>query len=492
MKFLTQILFTVLVIQNFFPKPAFSDDSNNKDVLLDFQTHIYFWAFNGETSTDKELIEELLDSASELYEAVELGRKNEIKILMKTDVIAQDGPQLLLSLKTVPLLQEGLKQQKYAELNRFKEAVNKVNGHLGEMTAAFLNYSEKKPFEIRPSLLLSKDSRKECLIHCAPKFLGLQNNKMFEYFIGLTSQKPLESSQSQQEMNQIRRRFPNDKMNDKAKLRKGFDPKVASTSDDQCTSACIRDISSEAFKWAGGLGYYGLAVGGPQGAAALGVAGGALGAAIGTGRCVLGPECSRASKQEATNREKNADLAAREIAIREREIADKEKAYKEKKDREVKQKEENDKRIKEERDAEERKQKEAKENEERKKKDRQAKEFDNEFKRLDWANRKKNADATDDTSVSCESTRTCDGTITALVNSDFEKKKNLSAEDLKARKALSSTPMPDFEIIEPKTVVIFDNKPEDWEQRKPQSRTDGNGNIITNWDLSSTPMPRLK
>lgn len=143
-----------------------------------------------------------------------------------------------------------LEQFEYSDLNRFITSLSKVNSPLAEMVTAFANFSEHKPYKMSNDLIVSLEHRKQCLIACVSKHLGLQQNETFQYLIGTSASKPTRERMDR-EITQIQLHFPHDKIDEKVHFKSGIDPRLASTSsaDSRCISSCIGVISQEIVQW---------------------------------------------------------------------------------------------------------------------------------------------------------------------------------------------------------------------------------------------------
>lgn len=507
---LGRLLFALVIAINIYGKSAFSEELD-KSIFLDFQTHIHYWAFNGPTNKDDAAIEDLLNSASALSESLGLGSRDEIKLLMQNDVNAQGGPQLLLALKTIPLIEAGIKSEKYSPVSRFIDSISRVNSQLGGLARSFVNFTEHKSFDVKNDLILSPQLRTHCLLTCVSKFLALEKNSTFQYFIGVRGIKPPSGLQAEREIAQIQNRFPNENVSQKPTFRTGIDPRLASTSraDSECVSSCIREVSGEAFKWGGAFAAGSYALGGPQAAFLGGLAGGAIGAGVGLGICSFGSACSGVAQKEVQNKEKKNELDSRENALRESELNAREQAHKEQLERDRKQREEQVRGQKKLED--EVKKKEQQVQEEKKIKDEQAKaeqkskhdEIEREIAEGSWADPSKNKDARSDSSVSCEASRICDGTMDALVEKDFDKERK-SFDPFKdgSQRSYSSTPIREMDrenapsrsisdYLNQKNINTLDRS-KDWAPKESTADLVRKGKIISNWSKTSTPMPISK
>lgn len=98
--------------------------------------------------------------------------------------------------------------------------------------------------------------------------------------------------------------------------------------------------------------------------------------------------------------------------------------------------------------------------------------------------------------------RTCDGTMDALVeeNSEFERR-HFNPEIDGPKRHLSSTPIPGLENEKETGSLneylnrkedIFSNRPKDWEPSENIVQLNSTGNGIKKWDMTSTPMPSIK
>lgn len=473
-------------------------------IVTEFESYVNYWAFNGTTSKDETIVEELLTSAADLSESVGLGNSHDIKALMVADTLAQSGPNVILSQRTIPLIQQGIEKGQFGALNRFLSSMSKVNSKLSSVAGEFTNFAQGKPFSLRAELGVSREGRVQCLQTCATNFLRLQSNNTFLYMMKMRPSPSL-GTQHLHELTEITRRFPNsDSSNGISNLqRRKFNPAVALTSDSQnaCYSSCTKEIWTHAASGAGLGTAIGIA-GGPTIAGTGAVAGAVVGAAVGTAVCTLGPECSNSRVREEKIKQKEMDLKERELALREKELRDKEKAQRERKEFEEKaQKTKQDEIARKNLEGNRKKaEKEEKEMNERERKIRATQEA---LEKGDWADRKKNKDAEDDSSASCNATRTCDGSMTVLKAKDDvdqptqekvdpeeirRRKKEMNSmpisdndvdgskqqekadleEIVRLKKETTSTPMPFNNIAESSASTrpkIFDNRPNDWESR---------------------------
>lgn len=471
-------------------------------MVTEFESYVNYWAFNGTTSEDEVIVDELLTSAADLSESVGLGNSNDIKALMVADTRAQSGPNVILSQRTIPLIQQGIEKGQFGPLNRFLSSMNKVNSKLSSVAGEFTNFAQGKPFSLRADLGVSREGRVQCLQTCATHFLRLQNNNTFLYMMKMKPS-PSFGAQHLLDLTEITRRFPNsDSSNGKSKLRSGkFNPTVASTSDAQngCYSSCTKEIWTHAASGAGLGTAIGIA-GGPTIAGTGAVAGAVVGAAVGTAVCTLGPDCSNSRIREEKIKQKEMDLKEKELALREKELRDKEKTQREQKDFEERaQKTKQDEIAR--KNLEENRKKAEKEEKEMNERERKARATQKALEKGDWADRRKNKEAQVDSSASCNATRTCDGSMTALKAKDDvdqpnqekvdpeeirRRKKEMTSmpvsdndldgsklqekadleEIVRLKKETTSTPMPLDNIEERSASVqpkIFDNRPIDWE-----------------------------
>ncbi|WP_415063183.1 hypothetical protein [Bdellovibrio sp.] len=465
----------------------------------ELQTHIYYWAFHGNLNNDPKLLQELVDSTAALSEAVGVGGYKEIKTLMERDVHAQGGPQVLLSLRTAPLLEKAIQLGQYAPANRFLDVLGRFNRELGEVSAAFVDYTKDPRTGLRDDLLVSPDSRMKCLRSCASDFLGLQNNQIFQFMAGVSNRMPSDPRQFTQDRAQLNKVFPNDNRN-QASLsasNKSY-RELSSDQSNHCVSVCMREVSFEMLKWMVPLAGTGYQIGGGYGAYAGAAAGAAIGSAVGLGVCLNGPECSKTAQKEHQNKVKELELQERELVLR-----DKELRLKEEKQREQDLVRENAKKEAEKKKQQELEMEAKKKQEEASKKkvdEEKSKEKDREIEKGDWADRQKNKDVKTDSSASCESTKTCDGSMIATVIPEHmrEDQSHRPLQDghgnILGEMDLTSTPTPGrFKEakngIAPKSNT-FDNKPKDWTPGEKTVLRDGTGKIISIRDMTSTPMPR--
>lgn len=473
----------------------------------DLQTHIYYWAFNGEVSTDPQALNELIDSTAALSESLGLGDYTATRELMEKDVHAQGGPQVLLSLKAASLLKMGVQTGQYAPVNRFLNSLGNFNRQLAEVSSTFVDHTRNQPVGLRQDLQVGPDSRARCLQSCAADFLGLQKNQLFQYMTGTQSKMPSDPRQLQTERAQIGRKFPNDRALNQTSVSGNFESRNTFSSEQQnhCVSVCMSEVSTEILKWtvplAGALGK----AAGIYGAVGGGLAGSAIGSAIGLGVCLNGPECSRTAEREHQLKLKDQELKQRdqELKQRDQELKQREQIIR---DNELRMKEEQQERQRKaaeasKKAAEEASKKAAEEASKKKQEQEDSKRKHDEIEKGDWHKPEKNKDAKTDSSTSCESTKSCDGTMTAFVIPEHMRK-NHAAQPLKdgygnilGKLDLVGTPMPkDIDTtktgVAPKT-KLFDNKPSDWAPQEQTILRDGSGKIITNRDMTSTPMPRF-
>lgn len=218
-----------------------------------------------------------------------------------------------------------------------------------------------------------------------------------------------------------------------------------------------------------------------------------IGGAVGLGICTNGPECSRTAEREHRVKVKEIELQEREQRLREQEIRSKEEQQAQQ-ERQRETAEAASSKAK----AEAAKQQ-SEESAKKKKSDEESKKTYGELEKGDWANPQKNKDAKNDSSASCEATKSCDGKMNATVIPEHMRE-NKHSEPLKDGRGnilgtvdLTGTPMPkDFSKkekgIEPKS-IIFDNKPLDWVPKEAKILRDGAGKVITTFEMTSTPMP---
>ncbi len=489
-----------ILVSIFYSQISLANEIQAQEKLAsELQTHIYYWAFHGTLNNDPKLLQDLVDSTAALSEAVGVGGYKEIKTLMERDVHAQGGPQVLLSLKTAPLLEKAIQLGQYAPTNRFLDVLGRFNRELGEVSATFVDHTKDPRIGLRDDLLVSPDSRMKCLRSCASDFLGLQNNQIFQFMAGVSNRMPSDPRQFTQDRAQLNKVFPNDNRNQVSlsasnKSYREFN----SDQSNHCVSVCMKEVTVEVLKWGSTLSVAGSHIGGLAGGFAGAVAGTAVGSAVGLGVCLSGPECSKTAQKEHQNKVKELELQERELVLREKELRLKEEKQREQDQVRENAKKEAEKKKQQELELETKKKKE--EASKKKAEEEKSKEKDREIEKGDWADRQKNKDVKADSSASCEATKTCDGSMVATVIPDHmrEDQSHRPLQDghgnILGERDLTSTPM-SSRLKEAKNGIApkrntFDNKPKDWTPGEKTILRDGTGKVISIIDMTSTPMPR--
>jgi|GEM_PF-2171000 len=307
-----------------------------------------------------------------------------------------------------------------------------------------------------------------CLQSCAIYFLGLQNNRFaIDLFAGKARSRNEYSGQDQQ---QVFGRFPSNNDNGQKRFRTGLDPKVAAVSN-QCIGTCLYETSVA--MGAGFLGGAQASVYFGGGALYVGLATGIVAGAMKGLQCSTSSACSKTRAQELQEEKASrlkADNDVEEQELRAHEIR-RQKEEKANLDRDKREREEQQKK------AQEQKAKagEAKKEQERKQEE---KHQETEKRIKDSYDPTKNKDAVSDSSASCETTHTCDGTMNALTMPD------------KYREASGSDSKTDGRgnIITPRDMTSTPQGKGMREDAGSSHLTDANGRQVTKKDMTSTPV----
>lgn len=459
-QFMLQILLVISLVS---PLKAETQDFPN-----DFQNQItndykvaHYWAYYGQYSKNPALLGNAISRLSDLTSKIyNISNKNAYQAF-KMDIHAQGGPQFLLSTVAIERVILGLSLGFTQDVSNFINSTHSLNPQLGAslavMSLGYTNVSLNKG--VRDVAMPPNPSHiDQCFRSCSIHFLGLQNNKFAnDLFLGRATDSHRYSMRDQEQVNS---RFPNQN-NPQAKVpfRKNLDM-VASVSN-ECIGACTERI------FMGALSGAGIAARAMPGAGVvtgyLAVGGAIVGGSLGAVSCSTTSACSKSRQQETNEQESSRQKAENDLRT------------------ERKRKEELDRQDREERRAAEI-EKQKKEEDSRKKdadqKERQKKEVEDRI--ANSFDRSKNKEEKIDSSASCETTKSCDGTMNATVIPEHYRELQ-NNEPLKDRKGnilskidLSGTPMP-------KDLM---------DEQGANHTVDSNGNILTNRDLTSTPMPK--
>lgn len=456
-QFMFQIL---LIISLASPLKAETQDFQNQ-ITNDYKV-AHYWAYYGQYSKNPALLGNAISRLSDLTSKIyNISNKNAYQAF-KMDIHAQGGPQFLLSTVAIERVILGLSLGFTQEVSNFINSTHSLNPQLGAslavMSLGYTNVSLNKG--VRDVAMPPNPSHiDQCFRSCSIHFLGLQNNKFAnDLFLGRATDSHRYSMRDQEQVNS---RFPNQN-NPQAKVpfRKNLDM-VASVST-ECITSCFVKIAAGAAAL-GFPAFKASAPAGPLAATAGALAGASIGGAIGALECSGTPACSKSRQQEQMEQESSRLKAENDLRA------------------ERKRKEELDRQDREERRAAEiEKQKKAEESRKRDadQKERQKKEVEDRI--ANSFDRNKNKEEKIDSSASCETTKSCDGTMNATVIPEHYRELQ-NNEPLKDRNGnilsnldLTGTPMPKKSI----------------EQQGTNGPMDSNGNILTNRDLTSTPIPK--
>ncbi|WP_374076660.1 hypothetical protein [Bdellovibrio bacteriovorus] len=452
-----------------------SSQQNPSSPVVQDLKNVYYWSFYGQYSKDPETLGDVVSRLSDLTSKIYAVSSAEAYDVFKTDILAQGGPQLLLASVGAERVLVGLKLGLTNEVSAFINATHKLNPQLGASLAIMSLGNSGTRFDdsVRASANPMKPGDVDkCLQSCAIYFLGLQNNRFaVDLFAGRAKNKHEYSGQDQ---GQVFKRFPNGKKDSKATVRTGIDPKVAAASN-QCITNCILEVASVA-----GAGFIGGAkasiyLGG--GALYVGLATATVSGAIAGLHCSASEACGKTRTQELQEQEASrlkAENDLREQRLRSQELNRREKEEKKQKE------EENRARHAQAKKAQEQKAKDdaAKREQEQKQEE---KHKETEKKIRDSYDPSKNKDAKADSSASCEATHTCDGTMNAMTMPD------------KYREPTESNLKTDGQgnIITPRDMTSTPQSRGMNEDKGSVGKTDAAGNPITEDDMTSMPMKKL-
>lgn len=440
--------------------------TNEKNISTDLKT-AYYWAFYGDYSKDSRVLGEVLSRLADIDSRIYNVTKVESYSYYKTLVDRQGGPQLLLAQLGGKRLLAAELMGLNSEVDAFVAAASKLNPQFAASLTLLVS-----EFNIPGSLVKARQFARpsnpadieKCLVSCGIYFLGLEKNPIL--FPSLQRNIPMTNAEISKHQQQITSLFPQySKGNgEPLQLRRGVDPRVASISN-QCVSACTSDI------------FEGLLAGGPAGASIGGlpgaVAGGFVGISVGVLKCSTSRDCG-VSRETEISAEKAAQLKAendrREEKLRDARLKNEEREQMEEQRR-------NREQEKQKRDSE-RAQK-------------------NEQKIKESFEKKPNGKKKEDSKVECDKIKQCDETMTAFkVPEGYSEKSQGNIEEIGQQKdwailrAKDTGDAKEFDLSSDKNER--DSTP--WPEWTIDSKGDGyitdtRGNILTETDLSGTPMP---
>ncbi|MEK2643735.1 hypothetical protein [Bdellovibrio sp. BCCA] len=448
-------------------KAETTENQNSSSVIQDFKT-AYYWSFYGQYSKDPQTLGDVMSRLSDLTSKIYSVSSAEAYDVFKTDVLAQGGPQLLLASVGAERVLVGLKLGLVNEVSAFVNATHKLNPQLGASYAIMsLGYAGTK---FDPSVRTSANPMKpgdvdRCMQSCAIYFLGLQNNRFaVDLFAGRARNK---NEYSEQDRQQIAYKFPNNQKDNRGEFRGGVNSKVAAISN-RCVSLCVNEIGAAAGAvllpaisailanpLVGSVVTAGVVIAGTSGVVL---------------HCSTSPDCTKTRKQELQEQESSrlkAENDVREERLRSKELDRKEAAEKDRRDQEAKKEQEKKAKA------------EAAKRQEEQKQEEKHKETEKKIK--DSYDPSKNKEAKTDSSTSCESTNTCDGTMNALTMPDKYRESSESSSKTDGRgniitsRDMTSTPQT-REMNEDKGFI---------------DKTDAAGNPVTEKDMTSMPMKKL-
>lgn len=467
-KILVRIVLMLSLVLSARAETTESQQKASSTVVQDFKT-AYYWSFYGQYSKDPEVLGDVVSRLSDLTSKIYTVSSEDAYGVFKKEIIAQGGPQMLLSSVGAERVLVGLKLGLMNEVSAFINATHSLNPQLGASLAIMTLGSSGTHLDASVRTFanpMKPGDVDKCLQSCAIYFLGLQNNR---YAVDLFAGKAKGPNEySWQDKEQVFGRFPNAEKENKASFRRGVDPKVAAVSN-KCITGCIHEIVTDSVAAVGSAAGVGALFGGPIPAVTLGVAAGVVVGSVAALHCSTSDACGKSRTQELQEQEAsrlNAENDLREKKLRSEELQERERARQ--------------------------KQRQAEQDQEKKEQQRQQEEKHKETERRikDSFEPSKNKEARADSSASCESTRTCDGTMNATIIPDQYRNSETSigvkTDDrgnfIKGRdrngkiitsKDLTGLPMPKDSI----------------DDGGSSSNIDANGDVVTKFEMTSTPMP---